>query len=84
MKRVPLSIIVKLFVSLAILGILFEIIGICIGNSAGLIVIVMGWLALIGAIICMALFYRCPHCGGHLGRTWYHNRYCPHCGYYLV
>lgn len=23
-------------------------------------------------------FWRCPHCGSHLGHWW--NAYCPHCG----
>ena len=24
------------------------------------------------------IWYRCPHCGRHLGRCW--GAYCPHCG----
>lgn len=27
------------------------------------------------------LFYRCPHCGKHLGRSG--GDYCPHCGTYV-
>ena len=33
-----------------------------------------------GVAVSLAL-WRCPHCGGHLGRDV--PKYCPHCGEYL-
>lgn len=84
MKPIPLSIVFKLFIALVLLGILLEMIGAAVGDTVGLVILAMGWLSMIGAIVIMALFYRCPHCGGYLGKTWYHDRYCPHCGHYLI
>ena len=28
------------------------------------------------------IWYRCPHCGRHLGRAW--GAYCPYCGIEVV
>lgn len=65
-----------------ILGLLFFVIGCCIGNVAGLIVIVVGLLIWVGVLIIIALFCRCSYCGGFL-KVGYHNHYCPHCGNYV-
>ncbi|MBQ8647254.1 MAG: hypothetical protein IJ484_03835 [Oscillospiraceae bacterium] len=36
-------------------------------------------LGLCAALVTVSLrFFRCPHCGQHLGRTY--SAYCPHCG----
>jgi len=43
------------------------------------------WMLTFSAIIVFAgicinlAFYRCPHCGRHLGRVW-PGGYCTHCG----
>ena len=58
--------------------------------SAGAVAAAVGsiveasWLVLAGVILILAamaqylIFYRCPSCGGHLGRGF--PSYCPHCG----
>lgn len=82
MKPIPLAIVIRLFITFSILGVLLLAIGIGLGTTVGFIVLMAGWIVLVGTIIFMALFYRCPHCGGFL-RVWYRNHYCPHCGNYL-
>lgn len=85
MKPIPLSKVVKIAIICCSAGLLLEAIGIGIGGGnliAGLIVIVAGWIVLIGTIVFWALFYRCPHCNGWLP-NWYRNKYCPHCGILL-
>lgn len=43
--------------------------------------ILIGFLAMGAGLILEIAFYRCPHCGSHLGRIspWLHS-HCPHCG----
>lgn len=82
MKPLPLSTVTKLSITFSFLGLLFITAGIRIGTGAGLIVLGLGLLLLVGTIIFLALFYRCPHCGGFL-TIWYHNHHCPHCGSFL-
>lgn len=65
-----------------ILGLLFFVIGCCIGNAVGLTVLAVGLLIWVGTIIFMALFSRCVYCGGFL-KVGYRNHYCPHCGNYV-
>ncbi len=67
--------------SLVLLCILFAA-----GITAGLLSLILDSAGLM--IVCMALifagliqhmiFFRCPSCGGHLGRGL--PNYCPHCG----
>lgn len=40
-----------------------------------------GLLMAAAALALNLVFYRCPHCGGHLGRT--SGAYCPHCGHFI-
>ena len=79
MKPIPLSLVTKISIIFSILGILLLVLGISIGSITGLIMIVLGWIVLIGTIIFKAIFYRCPHCK-HFLKIPYHNHYCPHCG----
>ena len=79
MKHIPLSKVIKISIALSLLSFLFIAIGISIGNKIGLVVIIIGWILLVGAIIFISLFYRCPYCGDFL-TVWYSHSYCPHCG----
>lgn len=83
MKPIPLKIVIRISILFCILGFLLMAIGIGIGTNVGLIVLTAGLLVLIGVIVFMAVFYRCPHCGRSI-TIWYRNHYCPHCGNYLV
>lgn len=68
MKHIPLKMVKRLSIIFSILGLLFILIGCCIGSMstmAGLIVL-GGLLILIGTIIFIALFCRCPHCGNYI------------------
>lgn len=38
----------------------------------------LGILAEGSAVVCNMLFFKCPHCGKHLGRNG--GDYCQHCG----
>lgn len=40
-----------------------------------------GLLMIAAAIVLNLVFYRCPYCRGHLGRTG--GDYCPHCGHFI-
>lgn len=40
-----------------------------------------GLLMAAAAIVLNLVFYRCPHCGAHLGRGG--GYYCPHCGHFV-
>jgi len=82
MNNIPLKIVTRISVILLVLGFLLVTIGICIGNSLGLIVLILGLAILIGAIIFIAIFSRCPICGGFL-KMGFRNHYCPHCGKYV-
>lgn len=87
MKNMPLKKVIKIATASSVLGILLMAIGIGIGPGfllAALAMIIAGWIVLIGTIIFMFLFYRCPHCGAYLGRVRYYNVYCPHCGKYII
>lgn len=81
-KIIPLKMVTTLSVIFLILGLLLIIIGCFIGTMAGLIVIGLGLLVLIGDIIYVALFCRCPHCGGFT-KLRLRNFYCLHCGNYV-
>ncbi len=86
MKNMPLKKVVKIAIASSISGFLLMAIGIGIGTAslpAALIVIIAGLFVLTGTIIFMALFYRCPYCGGFLSVRYY-NVYCPHCGNYIT
>lgn len=79
MKRIPLSKVIKLSITFFVSGFLLVLIGAVIGdNTMGLFVIITGWIALLGASVIIAVFYRCPHCGAFL-TVWYFNSYCPQC-----
>lgn len=82
MNNIPLKIVTRLSVIFSVLGLLLIALGICIGATTGLIVLAVGLLILIGTIIFIALFCRCPHCGGFI-KVGYRNHYCPHCGNYV-
>ena len=82
MNYISLKTVARLSAILFILGLLFFVIGCCIGNVVGLIVLAVGLLIWVGIIIIIALFSRCPYCGGCL-KVGYHNHYCPHCGNYV-
>lgn len=83
MKPIPLKTAAKLSITFSILGILLLAIGICIGTNVGLIVLIIGLIILLGTIIFIGLFYRCPYCEGFLTVP-YRSHYCPHCGKYLT
>ncbi len=43
------------------------------------------WFSIVPAALSLFLmwtFYRCPHCGGYLGRSG-RRGFCPHCGHKL-
>ena len=82
MNHIPLKITRRLSVIFTILGLLVLSIGICIGPMIGFIVIVAGLLILVGTIIFVAVFARCPYCGGFM-KVGFHNYHCPHCGKYV-
>ena len=82
MNRITLKILAKLSAILFILGLVFFVSGCCIGNTVGLLVLAAGLLIWFGIIIMIALFSKCPYCGGFL-KVGYHNLYCPHCGNYV-
>lgn len=82
MNHILLKITRRLSVIFTILGLLVLSIGICIGSMIGLILIVAGLLILVGTIIFVAVFARCPYCGGFM-KVGFHNYHCPHCGKYV-
>lgn len=82
MNHISLKILARMSAIFFILGLLFFVIGCCIGNVEGLIVLAIGLLIWVGTIIIMALFSRCPYCGGFL-KVGYSKLYCPHCGNYV-
>lgn len=82
MNHIPLKMVTRLAVIFATLGLLLFIMGICIGTNIGLLVLIVGLLILVGTIIFIAFFSKCPYCGGFL-KVGYHNHYCPHCGKYI-
>ena len=71
----------RLSVIFTVIGLLLVIIGICTGTMIGLIILGAGLVELVGTIIFIAVFRRCPHCGSFLKTGC--NRYCPHCGKYV-
>lgn len=81
MHRIPLKIVTRLSVIFTVIGLLLVIIGICTGTMIGLIILGAGLVELVGTIIFIAVFRRCPHCGSFLKTGC--NRYCPHCGKYV-
>lgn len=82
MNPIPLRTMRRLSVIFFILGLLFLTIGICIGTMTGLIVLAVGLVILVGTCIFIALFARCPHCGGFI-KLGFRNYYCPNCGQYV-
>ena len=64
MKSISLAVVQKLAIAFSILGISIMIMGICIGTMKGLVVLLVGLLVLVGTIIFIAIFSRCPYCGG--------------------
>lgn len=85
MKPIQLSTVVKLSATFSALGIFLMIIGLgfCSDLNVSLIVLLVGLLVLVGTIIFMAVFLRCPYCGGSV-RLMYRGHYCQHCGRYLT
>lgn len=82
MKPIPLSTVQKLSLTFFLIGVILMVLGICTGTMVGLIILmVAGWIVLIGDIIFIVLFFRCPHCGEGLLKI--RSNYCPHCGNYL-
>ena len=81
MHRISLKIVTRLSVIFTVIGLLLVIIGICTGTIMGLIILGAGLVELVGTIIFIAVFRRCPHCGSFLKTGC--NRYCPHCGKYV-
>ena len=67
-----------------------RLLGCCIALLAVLAVAVMligtVWIkivlaaALVGYVALFLALWRCPYCGGHLGRIDSGGDYCPHCG----
>ena len=47
-----------------------------------ILVMAFGLLCAIAGIAVNLAFWRCPYCGGHLGRDV--GKYCSHCGHHLV
>lgn len=82
-KPIPLSTVIKIFITVTMLGILLMVIGLCIGNNVGLVVLLAGLIVIAGAIVFRIIYYRCPYCEGFLTIP-YRNHYCPHCGKYLT
>ena len=82
MKHLPLKTVTRLSILFSVLGLLLFVIGICVGTTAGLVVLAAGLLVLVGTIIFIALFCRCPYCGGFL-KVGYRHLHCPHCGTYI-
>lgn len=82
MNQIPLKIVTRLSVIFVTLGFFLVTIGICIGTTIGLIVLALGLVILVGTIIFIALFSRCPFCGGFL-KIGFRKHYCPHCGKYV-
>lgn len=82
MSRISLKMVRRLSAIFAALGFLLLITGICIGAAAGLIVLALGLVVLLAMLIFIALFSRCPRCGGFL-KIGFANYYCPHCGRYI-
>ena len=76
MHRIPLKIVTRLSVIFTVIGLLLVIIA-----MIGLIILGAGLVELVGTIIFIAVFRRCPHCGSFLKTGC--NRYCPHCGKYV-
>ena len=81
MKRISLKIVTRLSIIFSVIGLLLVITGICLGATIGLIVLGIGLVELVGTIIFIAVFRRCPHCGSFLKTGC--DRYCPHCGKYV-
>ncbi len=78
MKRIPLKKVRQIAAFLFVLGFVV----ILTGAGFRLIpLILLGCLALVGEIVFLFLFWRCPHCGGFLDRSC--GLYCPHCGHML-
>ena len=82
MNHIPLKIVRRLSAIFAALGFLLLVIGIFIGGTTGLIVLGLGLIVLCAMIIFIAIFSRCPQCGGFL-QVGFVNYYCPHCGKYV-
>ena len=75
-KRIPLKKVRQIALLLCILGLVV----ILAGAGLRLIpLILLGCLVLVGEIVFLTLFWRCPHCGGFLDRGC--GLYCPHCGH---
>lgn len=57
MKPIPLSTVQKLSITFFMIGVLLMVLGICTGTMVGLIILmVAGWIVLIGDIIFIVLF----------------------------
>ena len=82
MKQIPFSKAKKIAIAVSVLGLFLFVAGICVGLGAdirtSLFLVLMALIVLLGAIVFIIIFCRCPHCGGFLGFNWY--KYCPHCG----
>ncbi|MBQ8851914.1 MAG: zinc ribbon domain-containing protein [Oscillibacter sp.] len=65
----------KVTLALAAVSMLFLLLAYGTVNAMFVNFAVVSAAALVGVIL---LFWRCPHCGEHLGRDV--SRYCTHCG----
>lgn len=77
MKHIPLSIVSKLSRVFYLLTIFLLFNGARIGTGAGLIMTIAGVVILIGTLIFVFIFSRCPHCNHVIHDYGY---FCPYCG----
>ena len=63
----------------AIILMVIGFLGFTISGLAGAYTLMLLFvIPLLAACVVDIVFWRCPHCGGHLGHWW--NAYYPHCG----
>ena len=48
------------------------------GRIGPVMLLLVGFLAMLGAVVLHMCWWRCPHCGQFLGRD--KGEYCQHCG----
>ena len=78
MKKIPLKKVREIALLLFLLGFMVILAG---AGFRLMPLILLGCLVLVGEIVFLAIFWRCPHCGGFLDRSG--GLYCPHCGHML-
>lgn len=65
----------KVIAGIAVTGCMILLLGMWLNRAP---LIVLGFVVLCGGSIFNLLFYRCPYCEKHLGRS--NGEYCPYCG----